>query len=330
MLIRVSVSNEASHKGAKMDTSAMTVAKQNAGSPDLEPLIRMVTDTVSARSQRDYRRALVDFLTWYAQTGQTELNKATVQRYASELRDAGKSAANINQRLSAIRKLAAEAADNGVLDPHVAAGVQRAKGARAEGNNLGNWLTKEQAEALIGAPSVATLKGKRDRALLAVLIGTGVRRVEGASLTVEHIQERDGRWVIVDLVGKRNKTRSVPLPAFAKALVDRWLKAAGITSGRIFRPVNKGDHLAGEGMTPQSIYIAIVGYAKALGMDIAAHDTRRTFAKLADRGGAALAQISLTLGHESLATTQRYLGLEQDLVDAPCDHLGLHIEMNGK
>ena len=67
-----------------------------------------------------------------------------------------------------------------------------------------------------------------------------------------------------------------------------------------------------------------------MGMDVAAHDTRRTFAKLAYKGGAALDQVSLTLGHESLATTQRYLGLEQDLTDAPCDHLGLRIDLSGK
>ena len=313
-----------------MDTSTALTVAQNARSLDFSPFVQMVLDTVADGSKRDYQRALVDFMTWYGTTAQPELNKAAVLRYRQQLLDQGKSAANVNQRLSAIRKLARELADNGVLDGQIAAGIQRAQGVRAEGHRLGNWLGKEQAEALIGAPPVGTLKGKRDRALLAVLIGTGIRRAEAASLTVDHLQQRDGRWVIVDLVGKRNKTRSVPLPAFAKALVDRWLTAAGISEGYIFRPVNKGDHLAGEKMTPQSIYIAVVGYAGALGMDVAAHDTRRTFAKLAYKGGAALDQVSLTLGHESLATTQRYLGLEQDLTDAPCDHLGLRIDLSGK
>jgi len=58
---------------------------------------------------------------------------------------------------------------------------------------------------------------------------------------------------------------------------------------------------------------------------IAPHDLRRTFAKLAHKGGSALDQIQLSLGHGSIQTTQRYLGVEQDLTDAPCDRLGLRL-----
>jgi site-specific recombinase XerD len=85
---------------------------------------------------------------------------------------------------------------------------------------VGNWLSASQAERLINSPDVATLKGNRDRALLALLIGTGLRREEAASLTTEHVQQRDGRWVIVDLTGRGNRLRSVPVPSFAKA---RWM-----------------------------------------------------------------------------------------------------------
>jgi integrase len=55
------------------------------------------------------------------------------------------------------------------------------------------------------------------------------------------------------------------------------------------------------------------------------HDLRRTFARLAHLGHAHLEQIQLSLGHASAQTTERYLGLEQNLVDAPCDHLGLRL-----
>jgi len=58
-----------------------------------------------------------------------------------------------------------------------------------------------------------TLKGKRDRAMLALLVGCGLRRAELLSLEVDQIEQREGRWVIPDLAGKGNRRRTVPVPA---------------------------------------------------------------------------------------------------------------------
>lgn len=289
--------------------------------------IRMVLDGLpSEHSRRAYERALSDFFMWHRGVGRPALSKAVVQRYAAELREAGMAASSVNQRLSAIRKLALEAADNGALDPQVANGIRAVKGARREGRRTGNWLTREEAQDWLRAPDVRTLKGKRDRALLTVLIGCGLRRAEAAALTFEHIQQRDGRWVLIDLIGKRDKVRSVPMSNWAKAAIDEWSMAAGISEGAVFRAVNKGDRVAGDGITPQAIYNIIVGYAEELKKKgVAPHDLRRTFAKLAHKGGAAIDQIQLSLGHESIQTTEEYLGVEQDLTDAPCDHLGLKL-----
>ncbi len=287
--------------------------------------IAMVLDSLpSEHSRRAYERALVDFFRWHARVGRPQLNKALVQRYAAELRDTGLSSSSVNQRLSAIRKLAAEAADNGALDPQIAGGIRAVKGARQEGRRTGNWLTREQAQSWLSAPDTRTLKGLRDRALLAVLIGCGLRRTEAVDLAFEHVQQRDGRWVLVDIIGKRDRVRSVPMPNWTKAAIDVWGKAAGVAEGLIFRAVNKGDRVVGERVTPQAIYNIIVGYAEELkNKGVAPHDLRRTFAKLAHKGGAAIDQIQLSLGHESIQTTEYYLGVEQDLTDAPCDHLGL-------
>ena len=134
----------------------------------------------------------------------------------------------------------------------------------------------------------------------------------------------DGRWLIVDLVGKGRRVRSVPMPAWAKAAVDRW-QCAGLSEGRIVRPVNKGGRVAGGGLTAQAIFEIVARYSRALGLDFAPHDLRRTFAKLAHRGQAPVDQIQLSLGHASLKTTERYLGIDQDLVDAPCDRLGIQL-----
>jgi hypothetical protein len=71
-------------------------------------------------------------------------------------------------------------------------------------------------------------------------------------------------WVLVDLIGKRDKMRSVPMPNWAKVAIDEWSKASGVAEGFVFRAVNKGDRVVGTGITPQAIYNIIVGYASDL------------------------------------------------------------------
>ncbi|MDX6610944.1 MAG: hypothetical protein QOD75_130 [Blastocatellia bacterium] len=292
-----------------------------------EIAIQTVLDSLdSPHSRRAYERHLRVFIAWHQASGHPGLTKAVVQRYAAELREAGLSAATINQRLSAIRKLAEEAADNGALDAQIANGIRAIKGIRHDGRSTGNWLTTGDAQSLIDAPGTDTLRGLRNRAILCVLIGCGLRRAEAANLAFDHIQQRDGRWVLVDLIGKGNKLRSVPMPNWTKAAIDAFTNAADLTTGKVFRSINRGSRLTGVGMTDQAIYIIVIECAKALDLgDIAPHDLRRTFAKLAHKGGARLDQIQLSLGHSSIQTTERYLGTEQDLTDAPCDRLGLRL-----
>src|SRR5262249_52439127 len=93
--------------------------------------------------------------------------------------------------------------------------------------------------------------------------------------------------------------------------------------GLVLGAVNKGDRITGQGMSSQSIYEVVDAYGNEMGVSLAPHDVRRTFAKLAHKGRAPLEQIQITLGHASIQTTERYLGVEQDLTDAPCDHLGI-------
>ena len=100
-------------------------------------------------------------------------------------------------------------------------------------------------------------------------------------------------------------------------------KPCPIKEGPVLGKVNKGGRFVGAGMSAPSIYAVVVEYAERLGVDFRPHDLRRTYGKLAHKGGAKIEQIQLSYGHASLTTTERYLGIEQDLEDAPCDHLGL-------
>jgi len=156
---------------------------------------------------------------------------------------------------------------------------------------------------------------------LLYLFGEIVKNCLG--LTVEHLQQREGRWVILDLTGKQNRTRTVPMAAWIKALIDAWTAAATVRSGALFRPIRRGGHLQDGGMTSQAVWNVVATYAPVHGL--APHDLRRTFAKLADKAGAPLVQIQKTLGHASVQTTERYIGADQDLHNAPSDYIRLDI-----
>ena len=226
-------------------------------------------------------------------------------------------------RLASVRKLAEEGSDNGLLAGEIAAAIGRVKGAKRLGVRAGNWLDIRQTEQLLALPDAGTLKGKRDRALLAMLVGCGLRRSEVVGLTVKHIQQRDGRSAVVDLIGKHGRIRTVPMPGWAKGAVDEWANAAAIAEGALFRAITKGGTIGTEAMTAQGLYYVVVDYAAQLGVALGPHDLRRTFGKLAHKGGSPLEQIQLSFGHASLTTTERYLGVRMDFVDAPCDRLGL-------
>lgn len=299
----------------------------------MQRVMGLVLDTLNAESsKRAYGHALRDFMGWYEEKGRPGLVKATVQQYRATLLERNLAPSTINRRLCAIRALAREAADNGALDPALAGGITRVKGVAMHGRRTGNWLSREQAQRLLDAPDAGTMKGMRDRALLATLIGCGLRRSEAAALSFSDIQQREARWVIVDLVGKGNRVRTVPMPSWCKAAIDRWARAAGIADGildgmngnRVYRSLSRHGYIDGDSISPQTVADVVREHAERCGFEgLAAHDLRRTFAKLAYQGGAGLDQIQLSLGHASIRTTERYLGLEQDLHDAPCDRLGL-------
>jgi site-specific recombinase XerD len=182
-----------------------------AAPPDWRSVASLAVDAVSSEhSKRAYQKALKDFIAWYSAEARPPFSRAVVQQYRSLLEAAGLAPASINLRLSAIRKLAAEAAENGLLDRGVAQGIVSLKGVRQCGNRAGNWLTGEQARDLLAQPDIDTMEGKRDRAILAVLLGCALRRSELAALGCGHMQQRDGRWVFVDLVGRESGYERCP------------------------------------------------------------------------------------------------------------------------
>jgi site-specific recombinase XerD len=293
-----------------------------------QQLVDLVKDAVdSPHTKRLYESALVEFLIWHTHAGRPPLVKATVQRYKAHLQTLELSASTINVKLAAIRKFVTEAADNGLLDQAHANGIKAIPGAPLSGIRTGNWLDRVQAQSLLQAPDLETLKGLRDTTVLSVLLGAALRRDEAARLQVDHLQQRRGTWGLIDLVGKRGKIRTVPIPNWVYDVILTWLTRAGIEDGYIFRAMRKGDRLdltRNDGhMTGQAIWGVVKLYASQIGAEIAPHDLRRTAAKLMLEGGAPLEQISTILGHADLKTTQHYLGIELDWDNPATQHTGL-------
>ena len=279
----------------------------------------MVLDSVpSPNSRRNYAKALDDL---FALSAGRPLTRALFMEYRASME--ALSPSTVNVRLSAVRKLVAEARRNGLIGVEDAASLSEVPNIRQKGTRLGNWLTREQAKEMLAVPDRSTLKGKRDYVILGLLVGCALRRQELATLDVETIQLREGRWVLVDLEGKGRRIRTVAVPVWVKQGINAWMTAAGIEDGRLLRSISKGGKI-GESLSDWAVWSVVEQSAKEIGIEhFGAHDLRRTCAKLCRKSGGDLEQIKFLLGHSSIQTTERYLGSEQDIEIAVNDNLGL-------
>lgn len=293
--------------------------------PDLEQSKSAVLNSLTSQSsQRSYDHAIREFIDWYCSEPRLAFNRTVVTRYRISLEQAHYASSTINLRLAAIRRLAYEAADCGLLSPDLAAGIRRVKGVKKHGVRAGNCLTAEQGKRLLAAFDNGCLRGKRDYAMVAVLLGCGLRRAEAAALAVETLQQREDRWVIADLVGKGGHVRTVPIPIWVKAAVDDWLHAAEVNAGPVFRAINKAQRVGKSAFSPKVIWGVVKAASSKCSLEnVAPYDLRRTCARLCHQAGGEIEQIQFLLGHVSVQTTERYLGCKQRLRNAVNDRIGL-------
>ena len=203
--------------------------------PDLDhSKLAVLNSLTSPASRRVYEYAIDQFIAWYCSEPRLAFNRIVVARYRMHLESRGLAANTINQQLAAVRRLAHEAADSGLLSPELAAGISRVKGVKQLGFRSGNWLTVEQCSEVLKRAAGHSLRAKRDFAMLAMLFGCGLRRSELVGL-------------FVDLIGKGSHIRTVPMPAWVKVALDEWAAQAGITQGRIFRAVGRAGKVWGKG-----------------------------------------------------------------------------------
>lgn len=293
-----------------------------ARTPDLAALIEVVLNTLpSKNSRRVYDMHLRGYLEWVQATGAAP-GRLGVQQYARHLTDAGKRPSTVNLALSAVRKLYSEAAAHGWIDDAMAAAVDRIPNQRRLGQHAGNWLDADAMARMLALPDLTTVGGRRDSAVLHLLYACALRRSEVVGITVGHLQEREGRLCLVDMRGKGQRVRTVPVPQWAEGSLLWWQEYRRVAD-------DAEDHepyitaLGGESLHDRTVYDIVNRYRIAAGIasTVGPHDLRRSNAKHQLKGGAPIEQISINLGHSSIATTQRYLGVDLDLERPACDFM---------
>ncbi|WP_244128589.1 tyrosine-type recombinase/integrase [Burkholderia gladioli] len=302
----------------RADSRQLTAAEfHQLGS--VPPEVEWFANLDNPRTRRAYQIDLHDFMTF---TGIVQVNefrtvtRAHVLAWRKRLEARQLSGATIRRKLAALSSLFDYLCERNAVLLNPVAGVKRPRGNSNEGKTPA--LGDHQARALLDAPDPDTLKGKRDRALLAVLLYHGLRREELCLLKVRDIHNRRG-VPHLRIHGKGNKLRHVPLhPASAERL-HTYLESAGHEASPespLFQPIRA----TGAAMTGDGVYKCIRNYAAGAGVNVdglGVHGLRATAATNALEHEADIAKVQEWLGHANIATTRLYDRRQQRPEDSP-------------
>lgn len=192
----------------------------------------------------------------------------------------------------------------------------------SKGHKAHSWLTQSEVKRLLDSCNQKTIQGQRDKVILGLLVGAGLRREELAALTFDDVilQPIAGKFrTVLNVHGKGAKDRVVPINDRLAAALDEWRKTTG--GRRIARAISKGGAIR-DSISAIGIFEIVRSAGESIGRpELAPHDLRRTFAQLGYEAGVPITQISKLLGHASVATTQRYLNLDLDLASTVSDFI---------
>lgn len=189
----------------------------------------------------------------------------------------------------------------------------------SKGQKAHVWLTQAEVKKLV-AQCDDTLIGKRDRIVLSVLLGAGLRREELAKLRFSDIKQQGERYVL-GVTGKGSKNRTVPISDKLASLLTEWQQNA---PGRFVARSVGNNRQIGNNLSSVQIFRIVRQYGQRIDKpELATHDLRRTYAQLGYEAGVPITQISKLLGHSSVTITQRYLNLDLDLETTISDFIPL-------
>lgn len=282
-----------------------------------EPIRAMVLNGVSKLTATSYGPSMDEFLSWWYESGETNPVVATTAYRNYLVEEKGYKPATVNKKLSAVRQLFKSAAVFGIgkedwpFSFEVSLAIASVKNVKQLGELHGTRLTGKQMKKLLAAPDTSTVLGKRDRAILAFLMGSGLRRSELVNLTWGHLEQDGDIWKLVNLVGKHNRVRSPLVPQWVYNILMESSER-GKDDEKIFVSYDRHGNARGS-ITAQSIYRIVLKYSKECGFNIAPHDLRRTAARYLRDKGADIEDLQHLLGHNETSTTDRYIGRTGDM-----------------
>ncbi|MBI3960249.1 MAG: tyrosine-type recombinase/integrase [Chloroflexi bacterium] len=313
-------------------TTALTVTHQNAitgqtlqiqpfdglrtapyPSADSSPVVAMLGSKGEA-SRRKYSESLRTITTLLTGSEDAALRWESLQpAHVGMIRQAlteRYSRSTVNRHIAALRSVMGVCWKMGYITHETFQlfhGETKSKTVSRSKYDTGRLVTGEEFAMLLGTCDGSPL-GVRDAAMLSVMFYAGLRRSEVASLTVSQYDKKTR--LLVDVVGKGNKTRPVPVPVNARlaARLNAWVAVRGNEPGPLFQSIRRGGHITGQGLTSQAVYNVVSAHAAAAGLDsdIAAHDFRRTFITNALTASGNPVLVADIAGHSNPSTTARY------------------------
>jgi len=305
----------------------ITTTREEGSADGADALAAIARADLAATTKTKYSRVLAAYLA----NGGSLRNADALAAYADGLSNSGK-----GHLKAAIRGWAdqVELVSNGNATPgniaEVLATAARCKAIKEaikvkapSGSKTHTWLSLREVKALSNAIPTGGLVGDRDKALMGLMVGAGLRRQEVVDLTFDDVKLQpvgDKMRTVLSIEGKGKKRRTVPISDALANAIETWgqhIEHTGLIARRLGM-----QRVVGDSMSAQGTFDVTRKYGKAIGKpDLAPHDLRRTYAQLGYAAGVPITQISVLLGHASIATSQRYLNLSLDLRTTASDFI---------
>ena len=300
--------------GAGAEGAAVAPALERALAEYLDHLV--VERGLAANSVAAYRRDLTSYLRFLSARGRTSLDEVVrrdVEDFIEDLRVSGHAGSSCARALSAVKGFHRFAVREGICAANPTAALKNPKKEAL----LPDFISIEQACALLDQPFPATATGARDRALLEVLYGCGLRASEACDLTVHDLYLEEE---FLRVVGKGSKERLVPICGTARARLIEYLdgpRAALAAHARAQAPApNVFLNARGGRLSRQSVHKICERYGRMVGIEgLHPHALRHSFATHMLAGGADLRVLQEILGHADIATTQVYTHLDRSQLE---------------
>jgi integrase/recombinase XerD len=308
-------------------TKRILTTAQYGALADVPPELEWLANIVNRKTRRAYKNDVAEFSAFTGLTEPTQLRTVTrahVIAWRKSMEARALSPASVRRKLSALSALFDYLCERNAVAGNPVDGVKRPIANNNEGSTPA--LGDAQARKLLDAPPADTLKGVRDRAILATLLYHGIRRDELCSLRIKDMQSREG-VAHLNVRGKRDKTRYIPLHPIGQRLIGEYLALAGHggePDGPLFRPVS--NNRTGEldrHLDPGSIYRNVVKkYGRETGLDmevigLCVHALRATAATNALTHQSDIAKVQEWLGHANVSTTRLYDRRKNKPEDSP-------------